>query len=82
MPACFITIPLNATRNFSVKWSIQTYLKTKSESGVGDIQRNTDVVQAINTSICGHLCLFVLKALAGEHWSFQQVLNTLNNGYS
>ena len=61
---------------------IQTYLKTKSESGVGVIQRNTDVVQAINTSICGHLCLFVLKALAGEHWSFQQVLNTLNNGYS
>ena len=61
---------------------IQTYLKTKSENGVGVIQRNTDIVQSINTNICGHLCLFVLKALAGEHWSFQRVLNTLNNGYS
>ena len=62
---------------------IQNYLKTRRERGVGVIQRNTDIVQPVNTSICGHLCLFVLKALAGEHWSYQQVLNKLNNnGYS
>ena len=61
---------------------IQNYLKTKSERDVGVIQRNTDIVQPINTSICGHLCLFVLKALTSEHWTFQQVLNQLNNGYS
>ena len=61
---------------------IQNYLKTKRESGLGVIQRNTDIVQLANTSICRHLCLFVLKALAGEHWPYQQVLNKLNNGYS
>ena len=61
---------------------IQNYLKTKRERGLGVIQRNTDIVQPVNTSICGHLCLFVLKALAGEHWPYQQVLNKLNNGYS
>ena len=61
---------------------IQIYLKTKSERGVEVIQRNTDIVQSINTDICGHLCLFVLKALTSEHWTFQQVLNKLNNGYT
>jgi hypothetical protein len=61
---------------------IQNYLKKRRERGVGVILRNTDIVQPINTNICGHLCLFVLKALTSEHWTFQQVLNTLNNGYS
>ncbi len=61
---------------------IQNYLKTKRELGIGVIQRNTDIVQSINTHICGHLCLFVLKALTSEHWTFQQVLNRLNDGHS
>ena len=63
---------------------IQNYLKNKSERDIGVIQRNTNIVQSINTSICGHLCLFVLKALTSEHWTFQQVLNKLTNynGYS
>ena len=61
---------------------IQNYLKKRRESGIGVIQRNTDIVQPLNTNICGHLCLFVLKTLAGEHWSFQQALNYLNDGYS
>ena len=56
--------------------------QTKSERGVEVIQRNTDIVQPINTDICGHLCLFVLKALTSVHWTFQQVLNKLNNGYT
>lgn len=60
---------------------IQVYLKTKNECGLGVIQRNTDIVQPINTHICGHLCLFVLRALMGEHWSFTVVLNKLN-GYT
>ena len=61
---------------------IQIYLKKKSERGREVILRNTDIVQSINSNICGHLCLFVLKALMSEHWTFQQVLNQLNNGYS
>ena len=61
---------------------IQNYLKKPSEKRFGVIQRNTDIVQPFNTHICGHLCLFVLKALASKHWTFQQVLNKLNNGYS
>ena len=62
---------------------IQNYLKTKNERNVAVIQRNTDIVQSFNTNICGHLCLFVLKALSNEQQSFQQVLNELNDdGYS
>ena len=56
---------------------IQNYLKRKKECGIGVIQRNTDIVQSYNTTVCGHLCLFVLKALS-EGWSFQRVLNYLN----
>ena len=55
---------------------IQRYLKTGSEFDRGKevIQRNTDIVQAVNTSVCGHLCLFVLKSLtSGEQ--FQTILN-------
>ena len=44
---------------------IQRYLKTCIEfkrcSEV--LQRNTVIVQAANTSVCGHLYLFVLKSL-------------------
>ena len=60
---------------------IQRYLKTKRElsSGKGVIQRNTDIVQHINTHVCGHLCLFVLRSLTCEHQSFQDLLNNLNN---
>ena len=63
-------------------WEIQKYLKTNEEleRGKGVIQRNTDIVQAINTNVCGHLCLFVLKSLA-EGLSFQEVINKLTNGY-
>ena len=56
---------------------IRNYLKTRGEREV--IQRNTDIVQDPRTNICGHLCLFVLKALS-TRWSFQKVLNRLN-GY-
>ena len=63
---------------------IQKYLKSKEEfeKGKAVIQRNTDVVQRVNTHVCGHLCLFVLTSLAREHLTFQEVLNTLNDGYT
>ena len=61
---------------------IQNYLKTRREREIGVIQRNTYIVQHFNTNICGHLRLFVLKTLVSEHWSFQEVLNYLNDGYS
>ena len=60
---------------------IRDYLKSAKERGIGVIQRNTDIVQPFNSTICGHLCLFVLKALTNG-WSFQKVLNHLNNGHS
>ena len=63
---------------------LQKYLKTEKEfeheSNV--IQRNTDIVQHINTDVCGHLCLYVLTALTREHLSYQEVLNSLNDGYT
>ena len=63
---------------------IQKYLKTKKEyqTGKAVIQRNTDIVQRINTHVCGHLCLFVLTALTRGHLTFQDVLNQLNDGYT
>ena len=41
---------------------VQCYLKTGTQfvRGREVIQRNTDVVQDVNTQVCGHLCLFVL----------------------
>ena len=62
---------------------IQRYLKTGSEFDLGKevIPRNTDIVQAASTPVCGHLCLFVLKSLAnGEE--FQSILNHMQHyGY-
>ena len=57
---------------------IQKYLKTKREfcKNIAVIQRNTDIVQHINTTNCGHLCLLILEAL-GKGISFQQILTTL-----
>lgn len=57
---------------------IQKYLKSNTEfkNDKAVIQRNTDVVQEINTRVCGHLCLFVLKSLANGV-TFQDVINTL-----
>ena len=56
---------------------IQKYLKTRKEfkENAMVIQRNTDIVQAINTSECGYLCLFVLESLA-RGTPFQEI-NTL-----
>ena len=54
---------------------LQRYLKTGIEFDRGKevIQRNTDIVQAANTPVCGHLCLFVLKSLAsGEILDYMQ----------
>ena len=44
---------------------IQRYLKTDSEFDRGKevIQWNADIIQPVNTSEWGHLCLFVLKSL-------------------
>ena len=63
---------------------IQRYLKSDEEYETGKevIQRNTDIVQRINTPVCGHLCLFVLTSLTRKHLTFQQVLNILNDGYT
>ena len=62
---------------------IQRYLKTGSEfdRGKESIQRNTDILQAANTSVCGHLCSFVLKSLASSN-QFQSILNHMQHyGY-
>ena len=57
---------------------IQKYLKDQRElrRGIPCIKRNTDIVQLPNTSICGQLCLYILKALStGE--DYQNIINTL-----
>ena len=59
---------------------IQQYLKTSIEFKRSSevIQRNTDIVQAANTSVCGHLCLFVLKSLTNGE-KFQSILNHMRH---
>ena len=62
---------------------INDYLKTETEkkNNKAVIQRNTDIVQKVNTQICGHLCLYVLKSLSiGQ--SYRDILDflTTKNG--
>ena len=59
---------------------IQRYLKTGNEFDRGKevIHGNTDIVQAANTSVYDHLCLFVLRSLtSGEE--FQSILNHMQH---
>ena len=67
-----------------VPFEIIRYLKTSKEyqNDVAVIARNTDIVQRVNTHVCGHLCLFVLTSLMREHLYYQEVLDILGNGYS
>ena len=66
---------------------IQRYLKTPYEfkSNEEVIHRNTDIVQNINSTNCGHLCLIVLHALA-RGMNFLTILSILrqrlHDGYS
>ena len=59
---------------------IQQYLKRGIEFKLSSevIQRNTDIVPAANTSVCGHLCLFVLKSLTNVE-KFQSILNHMRH---
>ena len=63
---------------------LQKYLKTKQEfkNNTPVIKRNTDIVQRINTHVCGRLCLVFLTSLMREQLNFQEVLDRLNYGYS
>ena len=62
---------------------MQKYLKTKLEfqNNTPVIERNTDIVQRPYTSICGHLCLFVITSLMREHLTYQEVLDQLTDEY-
>ena len=59
---------------------IQRYLKTSWEFDRGKevIQRNTDIVQTVDTPDCGHLYLLVFKSLANNE-KFQTILNHMRH---
>ena len=63
---------------------IQKYMKTAEEfrNDTPVIERSTDIVQRVNTKICGHLCLFVLTSLMRERLSYQRVKDQLNDAFS
>ena len=63
---------------------IQKYIKTAKEFRSNDpvIERNADIVQRVDTKICGHLCLFVLTSLIRDRFSFRQVMDQLNYAFS
>ena len=64
---------------------IQKYLKTAEEFRNNEpvIQSSTNIVQRVNTKICGHLCLFVLTSLMRERiFSFHQVMDQLNYAFT
>ena len=65
---------------------VQRYLKTGMNfvRGREVIQRNTDMAQAVNTQVCGYLCLFVLKSLANRE-QFQAIIDHIQqygSGYT
>ena len=57
---------------------IQKYLKSEEELRENKpvIQRNTDIVQKVNTKICGQLCVYVLDSLS-KGANFQDIINVL-----
>ena len=59
-------------------YEVQKYLKTLDEVDKQVIKRNTDIVQAPGTKICGHLCLYVLKSLS-DGMKFHKVLENLSS---
>ena len=60
------------------------YLKTPSEykNGKPVIERNVVVVQHINTTECGALCLFVLKLLTDKTYSYEEIISKLQQRYA
>ena len=60
------------------------YLKTPTQwkKDIPCIRRNIVVVQHINTTECGALCLYVLHSLMCEHLSFEQVIEHLQRRYA
>ena len=63
---------------------IKMYMKTAEEfrNNTPVIDTSTDIVQRVDSSNCGHLCLFVLTSLMRERLSFQQVMDQLNYAFS
>ena len=57
---------------------IQKYLKSEEEfrDNKPVIQRNTDIVQKVNTKICGQLCVYLLDSLS-KGANFQDIINYL-----
>ena len=66
-----------------IVYELMHYLKTKKEmlQNIPVIERNVIVVQHINTSECGALCLYVLYMLTKQQLSYETVLNRLQDRY-
>ena len=86
---CYAKFPHSVSIYFdsfgqNVLEEVKRYLKTEREfkNNSPVIARNTDVVQRINTHVCGHLCLFVLTSMMREHLPYQHVLNILRYGFT
>ena len=60
------------------------YLKTTHEfkEKIPCIKRNVVIVQHINTSECGAICLYVLYSLMCKHLSYDKVLTQLQKRYN
>ena len=63
---------------------LQKYLKTSQEfrNRTPVIERNCRRVQRKETFMTGHLCLFVLTSLMRDHFTFPQVVDQLEYGFS
>ena len=46
------------------------------------IETSTDIVQRVDTRICGHLCLYVLTSLMRERLPYQNVMDQLNYAFA
>ena len=66
-----------------VPYELMHFLKTKREMTQNSlvIERNAVVVQHLNTSVCGALCLNVLYMLTRQHLPYETVLTRLQHRY-
>ena len=66
-----------------VPYELIRYLKTPKEYKNSELvlERNTLVLQHVNTSECGALCLFVLKLLTSNISSYEKIIYKLRERY-
>lgn len=67
----------------SVPEELMRYLKTPKEykNDIPVVRRNALVIQKLNTTECGKLCLFVIRCMENNSCSFDGIIQVLKQRY-